>query len=79
MLRLLPMPPAQIEASALSFDGTDLLSLDDSAMRKVRGNDISMIFQELMTSLNPILTCGFQIAEVVKVILGLQVRKRVTT
>jgi len=72
ILRLLPVPPAEISATAITLLETDLLSIDDSAMRKVRGNEISMIFQEPMTSLNPILTCGFQIAEVVKLHMGLE-------
>ncbi|MDU9005595.1 ABC transporter ATP-binding protein [Sedimentitalea todarodis] len=51
---------------AIRLDGADLLQLDDTAMRKVRGNDIGMIFQEPMTSLNPVLKVGFQIAEVLR-------------
>jgi len=63
ILRLLPMPPARIAAGRIEFDGRNLLDLTEPAMRKVRGNAISMIFQEPMTSLNPVLTVGRQIAE----------------
>src|SRR5712671_2497963 len=62
ILRLIPEPPGKI-AGAIRFQGTDLLTLDEAAMRKIRGNDISMIFQEPMTSLNPVLTVGRQIGE----------------
>lgn len=74
VLRLLPIPPAEIKANAITFGKTDLLSLEDEDMRKVRGNEISMIFQEPMTSLNPVLTVGFQIAEVARLHLGLDER-----
>ena len=57
ILRLIREPPGKI-AGAIRFDGTDLLKLDDRAMRDIRGNQISMIFQEPMTSLNPVLTVG---------------------
>jgi peptide/nickel transport system ATP-binding protein len=63
ILRLLPMPPARIAGGRIEFDGRNLLELTEPAMRKVRGNAISMIFQEPMTSLNPVLTIGRQIAE----------------
>ncbi len=63
ILRLLPEPPAKIESGAILFDGRNLLDLSDAEMRKVRGNEISMIFQEPMTSLNPVLTIGRQISE----------------
>jgi len=63
ILRLLPMPPARIADGRIEFDGRNLLELSESEMRKVRGNAISMIFQEPMTSLNPVLTIGRQIAE----------------
>src|SRR5262245_14852314 len=60
ILRLIPEPPGRI-AGAIRFQGADLLQLSDRAMRRVRGNDISMIFQEPMTSLNPVLTVGRQL------------------
>ncbi len=64
VLRLVPEPPGKIEAGEVLFNGQDLLKLPDEAMRKVRGNRISMIFQEPMTSLNPVYTVGDQISEV---------------
>jgi len=63
ILRLVPAPPGRIVSGAIRFAGRDLLALSEEAMRDVRGNDISMIFQEPMTSLNPVLTIGRQIAE----------------
>jgi peptide/nickel transport system ATP-binding protein len=71
ILRLVPSPPARISASKLKFEGVDLLSLSEAEMRKVRGNRISMIFQEPMTSLNPVLTIGRQIAETLTLHRGL--------
>jgi peptide/nickel transport system ATP-binding protein len=67
LLRLVP-PPGRIEpGSAIRFDGSDMLTLPDHALRAVRGRRMSMIFQEPMTALNPVLTVGDQIAEVVRV------------
>jgi oligopeptide/dipeptide ABC transporter ATP-binding protein len=63
MLQLLPQPPAKIESGTVLFEGRDLLTLSDRKIRDVRGNEISMIFQEPMTSLNPVLTIGRQITE----------------
>ncbi len=63
VMRLVPEPPGRIIGGSVKLDGTDLLALSEAEMRKIRGNDISMIFQEPMTSLNPVLTIGFQIAE----------------
>ena len=63
VLRLVPAPPGRIVSGAIRFAGRNLLELDDAAMRDVRGNDISMIFQEPMTSLNPVLSIGRQIGE----------------
>jgi oligopeptide/dipeptide ABC transporter ATP-binding protein len=65
ILRLLPMPPARIVAGEIRFAGQDLLKLPQPQMRQIRGNRIAMIFQEPMTSLNPVLTVGEQIAEAV--------------
>ena len=65
LMRLVPDPPGRIAGGSVKLDGVDLLTLDDEAMRGVRGKDIAMIFQEPMTSLNPVLTIGSQIAEVV--------------
>jgi oligopeptide transport system ATP-binding protein len=63
ILRLVPEPPGKITAGEVIFDGVNLLELAEDEMRKVRGNRIAMIFQEPMTSLNPSLTIGLQIAE----------------
>jgi peptide/nickel transport system ATP-binding protein len=70
ILRLIA-PPGRIVSGAIRFAGRDLLGLTEAAMRDVRGNDISMIFQEPMTSLNPVLTIGRQIAETVTLHQGL--------
>ena len=66
ILRLIPSPPGRIVGGEIRFNGQNLLALPDSAMRKIRGNEISMIFQEPMTSLNPVYTCGDQIMEAVQ-------------
>ena len=63
VMRLIPQPPGQIESGEILFGGRDLLRLSEDEMCRVRGNEIAMIFQEPMTSLNPVLTCGFQITE----------------
>ncbi len=65
ILRLVPEPPGRI-AGRISFAGRDLLRLPDREMRALRGNDISMVFQEPMTSLNPVLTVGAQIGETLR-------------
>ena len=65
ILRLISSPPGRIVEGAIRFDGTDLLSLSESQMEDIRGNRISMIFQEPMTSLNPLLTVGRQISEAI--------------
>jgi oligopeptide/dipeptide ABC transporter ATP-binding protein len=66
IMRLIDDPPGRIVDGEIWFDGRDLLALGDSEMRDVRGNDIAMIFQEPMTSLNPVFTVGDQIAEAVR-------------
>ena len=71
ILGLLPMPPARVEAGRIRFGERDLLTLSESAMRDVRGNSISMIFQEPMTSLDPLMTVGRQIAESIEIHQGL--------
>jgi len=63
LMRLIPEPPGKIVSGSVRLAGRDLVALDEPAMRKVRGKDISMIFQEPMTSLNPVMTVGNQIAE----------------
>ena len=65
IMRLVPEPPGRIVGGSVVLDGRDLLKLDADAMRDVRGNEISMIFQEPMTSLNPVLTIGDQIGEAI--------------
>ena len=65
VLRLVPVPPGRFPSGRIRFDGRDLLDAPESDMRVLRGNDISMIFQEPMTSLNPIFTVGDQIAETI--------------
>src|SRR5437899_12786851 len=71
VMRLIPQPPGKIVEGQILFEGTDLLKLPEDQMRKVRGNRIAMIFQEPMTSLNPVLTIGEQIAEAVILHQGL--------
>jgi peptide/nickel transport system ATP-binding protein len=71
VLRLIPSPPGRIVSGAIRFAGRDLLRLSEAEMRQVRGNEISMIFQEPMTSLNPVLTIGRQIAETLTLHQGL--------
>src|ERR1700704_6794470 len=70
ILRLIPQPPGKI-AGAIRLEGRDLMTLDDRAMRGIRGNDISMIFQEPMTSLNPVLSIGRQLGETLRLHQGL--------
>ena len=66
ILRLIADPPGRIVGGAVKLEGRDLLALTEAEMRDVRGNDISMIFQEPLTSLNPVLTVGSQIAEAIE-------------
>jgi peptide/nickel transport system ATP-binding protein len=66
IMRLVPTPPGRIVAGSVRLDGRDLLQLGEDAMRAVRGNEISMIFQEPMTSLNPVMTIGDQIGEAIR-------------
>jgi peptide/nickel transport system ATP-binding protein len=65
ILRLIPEPPGKIVGGQILFEGTDLLGLSNRDMRRIRGNKISMIFQEPMTSLNPVFTIGSQIMEAI--------------
>jgi peptide/nickel transport system ATP-binding protein len=71
IMRLIASPPGRIVAGTIRFQGRDLLGLSEREMRAIRGNDISMIFQEPMTSLNPVLTIGRQIAETLTLHQGL--------
>jgi len=66
IMRLVPDPPGRIVGGSVTLEGTNLLALDEAEMRKIRGNRISMIFQEPMTSLNPVMRIGDQITEVVQ-------------
>ncbi len=70
IMRLVP-PPGRVVGGAVHFDGRDLLVLPEREMQRVRGNQIAMIFQEPMTSLNPVLTVGWQIAEAIRLHQGL--------
>ena len=66
LLRLVPSPPGRIVSGSIKIDGKDLVQLDEAEMRDIRGNEISMIFQEPMTSLNPVMTIGAQISETIR-------------
>lgn len=67
ILRLVPNPPGVIKSGKIMLNGKDLFSLSEREMQEIRGNDVSMIFQDPMTSLNPVLTVGDQIAEVIAI------------
>jgi oligopeptide/dipeptide ABC transporter ATP-binding protein len=71
IMRLVPSPPGEITSGSVMFSSMDLVKIPESEMRKIRGNDISMIFQEPMTSLNPVFKIGEQIGEVLRVHRGL--------
>ncbi len=75
VMRLIPDPPGKIEAGTAIFDGDDLLKLEEETIRRIRGREIAMIFQDPMTSLNPVLTIGRQLAEVLQEHLGLSDRQ----
>lgn len=66
LMRLIPTPPGKIKTGEILYDGKDILKMNESEIRAIRGNDISMIFQDPMTSLNPVLTVGEQIEEVIE-------------
>ncbi|MFL6517551.1 MAG: ATP-binding cassette domain-containing protein, partial [Bacillus sp. (in: firmicutes)] len=72
ILRLIPSPPGKIAGGQVLYKGKDLVTLSEDEMRKIRGNEISMIFQEPMTSLNPVLTVGEQIAEALRLHQGMR-------
>ena len=67
ILRLVPDPPGKIKSGSITLNGKDLFALTEKEMQDIRGNDVSMIFQDPMTSLNPVLTVGDQIAEVIAI------------
>lgn len=71
LMRLIPMPPGKIVGGEALFEGRDLMGISDDEMRSVRGNKIAMIFQDPMTSLNPVLTIGQQVSEALELHLGM--------
>src|SRR5581483_7069064 len=71
IMRLIPQPPGRIVEGKIDYNGRDLLKLSNAEMRKIRGKEIAMIFQEPMTSLNPVFTVGEQIAEAIRLHEGL--------
>ena len=71
ILRLIPWPPGKIIGGSIHFSGHDLLALSDDEIRKIRGREISMVFQEPMTSLNPVLSIGLQLTETMEHHLGI--------
>ena len=71
ILGLIPSPPGRIEAGRIQFEDQDLLNMDAERLRRIRGRDISIIFQEPMTSLNPVLPIGRQITEALQLHLGM--------
>lgn len=73
VMRLIPQPPGKIVGGSVMFDGRDLLKLPEDELRHIRGNRISMVFQDPMTSLNPVLTIGRQVGEALEVHQGLSV------
>jgi oligopeptide transport system ATP-binding protein len=66
IMRLIQIPPGEIADGEIWFEGRNLLELDENEIRKIRGSDIAMVFQDPMTSLNPVYTVGFQIVEALK-------------
>ena len=66
IMRIIPQPPGRIMSGEIIYDGKDILKMDKNEIRKIRGQHISMIFQDPMTSLNPVMTVGEQIAETIK-------------
>ena len=70
LMRLIPVPPARIVGGSIRFDGEDVVAMDDARLRALRGNKIAMIYQDPMTTLNPVLTVGEQIAESVRLHRG---------
>jgi oligopeptide transport system ATP-binding protein len=71
VLRLLPQPPANINAESIFFGGKELVKASEDEMRNIRGSQIAMIFQDPMTTLNPVLTIGFQVMEPLRLHLGM--------
>jgi oligopeptide transport system ATP-binding protein len=75
LMRLIPMPPGKIVGGEVLFQGRDLMRISDEEMRSVRGNKIAMIFQDPMTSLNPVLTIGRQVSEALELHMGMSKRE----
>jgi len=71
IMKLIPQPPGRIVEGEINYNGTNLVNLPANQLRKIRGKEISMVFQEPMTSLNPVFTCGEQIAEALRLHEGL--------
>jgi len=79
LLKLLPMPPAEIRSGSIEFDGRDIRAASDEELRNIRGGDIGFIFQDPMTSLNPVFSVGFQLMEPLRLHMGMskkQARQR---
>ena len=66
IMQLIPCPPGKIESGRIELNGQNLVPLSEREMRSIRGGEIGMIFQEPMTSLNPVFTCGSQIVEAIR-------------
>ncbi|MCC6313264.1 MAG: ABC transporter ATP-binding protein [Thermomicrobiales bacterium] len=75
IMRLIPSPPGKIAAGEIIFEGQDVLKMSDDQIRSIRGNDIAMIFQDPMTSLNPVLTINRQISEALQLHMGMNKRQ----
>jgi oligopeptide/dipeptide ABC transporter ATP-binding protein len=78
IMGLLPKPAARIQGGEILFNGTDLLGLDNGAMRHIRGKEIAMVFQEPMTSLNPLLTIGLQLTEALQLHMNMNLSQAQT-
>ena len=72
IMKIIPNPPGRIVDGSVTFEGEDLVNMDESRMREIRGNRIAMVFQEPMTSLNPVLTIGRQLTETLELHQGLK-------
>ena len=75
VLQLIPNPPGRVTGGEILYKGKDLVKLSEKEMQKLRGNEVSMIFQEPMTSLNPIIQCGKQIAESLRLHRGMNKKR----
>ena len=79
VMRLLASPPSSVESGEIILDGKEILKLSEKEMQRVRGNSVAMIFQEPMTSLNPVFTCGDQLVEAIRLhqkVSGVQARRK---